>query len=79
MDFTAILSKQIESENPAPDPQQTPAEDVREMIESAAAQVRAEMQAQIDTAKARADELEKRLLELSEPRPADPGTDKQED
>lgn len=79
MDYTAILSKQIESENPAPDPQQTPAEDVHEMIESAAAQVRAEMQAQIDTAKARADELEKRLLELSEPRPADPGTDKQEE
>ena len=79
MDFTAILSKQIEAENPTPDPQQTPAEDVREMIESAAAQVRAEMQAQIDTAKARADELEKRLLELSEPRPADPGTDKQEE
>lgn len=79
MDFTRILSEQIEAENPAPDPQQTPAEDVREMIESAAAQVRAEMQAQIDTAKARADELEKRLLELTEPRPADPGTDKQEE
>lgn len=66
MDITEIISKQIDDaakaaaapENPAP-------EDVRQMIDSAVSQVKAEMQAQLDAAKARADDLEKRLNETA--------------
>ena len=78
MDFTERIARDIEAAQPKPEPQGDPVEDVKDMIESAVSQVRADMQAQIDAAKARADELERRLHE-TEPRPADPGSDKQED
>lgn len=74
MDFTEMMAKQIEAENPAP-ADETPTKDARELIESAVSQVKAEMQKQIDEARARADELEKRLNDMSKPSPADPGTD----
>lgn len=76
MDFTAKMANDIAAAQ-TPEPTADPVEDVKEMIESAVSQVRADMQAQLDAAKARADELEKRLQETSEPHPAEPGIDKQ--
>lgn len=75
MDFTAKMANDITAAQ-TPDPVADPVEDVKEMIESAVSQVRADMQAQLDAAKARADELEKRLQENTEPHPAEPGIDK---
>lgn len=77
MDLVNLLAKQIEAEQPKPEAaDQAPAEQVKEMIESAVSQVKAEMQGQIDAAKARADELEQKLHGLEEkPHPADPGQD----
>lgn len=78
MDLVNLLAKQIEAEQPKPEAADgTPSEQVKEMIESAVSQVKAEMQGQIDAAKARADELEQKLHGLEEkPHPSDPGTDK---
>lgn len=76
MDLVNLLAKQIEAERPKQETADgTPAEQVKEMIESAVSQVKAEMQGQIDAAKARADELEQKLHGLEEkPSPAEPGT-----
>jgi len=66
MDITEIISKQIDDAAKATETPDKPApEDVREMIDSAVSQAKAEMQAQLDAAKARADELEKRLNETA--------------
>ena len=75
MDLVNLLAKQIEAEQPKPEVADgTPAEQVKEMIESAVSQVKAEMQGQIDAAKARADELEQKLHGLEEkPSSAEPG------
>ncbi len=77
MDLVNLLAKQIEAEQPKQEAADgTPADQVKEMIESAVSQVKAEMQGQIDAAKARADELEQKLHGLEEkPHPADPGQD----
>lgn len=77
MDITEIISKQIDDEaKAAAAPEATAPEDIRQMVESAVSQAKAEMQAQIDAAKARADELEQKLHGLTEkPLPADPGSD----
>lgn len=77
MDLVNLLAKQIEAEQPKKPEgaDQAPAEQVKEMIESAVSQVKAEMQGQIDAAKARADELEQKLHGLEEkPHPEEPGT-----
>lgn len=66
MDITEIISKQIdEAAKAAEAPEKTAPEDIRQMVESAVSQAKAEMQAQLDAAKARADELERRLNETA--------------
>lgn len=66
MDITEIISKQIdEAAKAAQAPEKTAPEDVRQMIDSAVSQAKAEMQAQLDAANARADALEKRLNETA--------------
>ena len=77
MDLVNLLAKQIEAEQPKQETADgAPSEQVKEMIESAVSQVKAEMQGQIDAANARADELEQKLHGLEEkPHPADPGSD----
>lgn len=66
MDITEIISKQIdEAAKAAEAPEKTAPEDIRQMVESAVSQAKAEMQAQLDAAKARADDLERRLNETA--------------
>lgn len=66
MDITEIISKEIDDAAKAAEaPEKTAPEDIRQMVESAVSQAKAEMQAQLDAAKARADELERRLNETA--------------
>lgn len=66
MDITEIISKEIDDAAKAAAASETPAqEDIRQMVESAVSQAKAEMQAQLDAAKARADELERRVNETA--------------